>query len=217
MNTKLKFLLVFALYAVLLLANPIVAVMAGSFSDILKINLVVYLGYWFIFRSDRLYNSFILVRYPSKAEYYKEYLCTESIRAGFFTLLFVAESLIARVAVVKFLPGMADGADPVNATHTVLFAFSTAINIVILRFIEQLLAMLTKRIIGNLFYFFYVTGSVMNAILITYEVYNINLFINSQIYRTDVFNIYECVASYLIVLGTIIVLINRLKKSSVTV
>ncbi len=217
MNTKLKFLLVFALYAVLLLANPIVAVIAGEFTDILKINLIVYLGYWFIFRSDHLYNSFILVRYPSKAAYYKKYLCSESVRAGIFTVIFVAESLIARFAVVNLVPGMVDRAEPVNIPHVVLFAFSTVVNIVILRFIEQLIAMLTKRIFGNLFYFFYVTGSVMNATWVVYEAYNLNLFINSQIYRKYYFNVYECIAGYLIVFGAIILLIKRLKRSSVTV
>lgn len=217
MTIKLKYVLVFALYAVLLFTNPIVAVMAGSFSDMLMINLIVYLGYWFIFRSDHLYNSFVLVRYPSKVTYYKAYLYTEAIRAICFTLLFVITSLASRLLAVSLVPGMADAAEPISILRVVLFTFSTMVNIVILRLIEQLLAMLTKRIIGNLFYIFYITCSVMNAILVTYELYNMNLFINSQIYRTDVFNPYECVASYLIVVGTIIVLVNRLKKSSITI
>lgn len=180
------------------------------------VNVIVYLGYWFFFKSDYLNHSFVLIRYENKSDYYKAFLKTEVIRASIYVTVYVLIAFLSRVIAVLVSPDQGT-IDSISVGKVLSFEVVTILNLLILRFVEQLISMLHKRITGNLFYIFYVGCSTLISYFVVYSPHNMSLSILSQIYRKQVFSISEFIVSYAIMFTLIFILVQSLKRSSIRV
>jgi hypothetical protein len=217
LKIKLKATLIILFYITMIFTNPILTFIAIDFTDFFMVNIIVYLGYWFFFKSDYLYNSFILIRYKNKRSYYTAFLKTESVRVSAYVTIYVLIALLARVVATFAYPDQAGTFDPISIGKVISFELVTILNLLILRFAEQLISMLHKRITGNIFYIFYVGCSTLISYFVVYSAYSMSLSILSQIYREEIFSIPECIVSYVIMFALLFILLQRLKRSSVRV
>lgn len=217
MKIRLKAALIILFYTIIIFSNPILTFMAVDFTEFFMVNVIIFLGYWLFFKSDYMYNSFVLIRYKNKSSYYKAFLKREAVRASVYVTVYVLIALLSRVIAVFAYPDQSGEFDPINVGKVLSFELVTLLNLVILRFAEQLISMFHKRITGNIFYVFYVVCSTLISYFVVYSPHNVSLSILSQIYRDQVFSMPEFIISYVMMFVLIFLLLKWMKKSSVRV
>lgn len=217
MKIRLKAAFIILFYIIIIFSYPLLTYMAINFTDFFMINVIVYLGYWFLFKSDYLYNSFILIRFQNKRNYYKTFLKMEAVRASVYVTVYVLIALLARVIAVFAYPDQLGTIDPINIGKVMAFELVTILNLLMLRFVEQLISMLYKRIAGDIFYIFYIGFSTLSSYFLVYSPQSISVSILSQIYRKLVFSIPEFIISYSLMFALTFILLRTLKTSSVRV
>lgn len=198
----------------MIVCNPYLAYVVIDFSDFFMINVMIYFGYWFLFQRDYLFNSFTLLRYQNKNNYYQSFLKLEIGRIFAYVSAYVLIAFLSRVIMEHVMPGPSD---PIHIGRVLSFELVTVGNLLILRFLEQLISMGYNRIAGNLFYVFYVVSSTLISFYVARSPQSTALSILSQFYRSHVFSIAECVISYAIVFALIILLLRKIKRGSVNV
>lgn len=204
-------------YIISIFSYPVLTYMAINFTNFFMINVIVYLGYWFLFRSDDLYNSFILIRFQNKRNYYKKFLKTEAVRSSVYVTVFVLITLFARMIAVFAYSNQLGTVDPISIGKVMTFELITILNLLILRFVEQLISILHKRITGDIFYIFYIGFSTLSSYFLVYSPQSLSVSILSQIYRKIVFSIPEFIISYVLMFALTFILLRTLKTSSVRV
>ena len=188
-----------------------------TFEHVLVLIPYIFIGYWFLFKSETLYNCFALIRYGNKKSFYLSFLKTELVQATIIVLVFTIVTIVVRIGVGLALPFLKEYWEPLTLTTVFLFVFTYIVNIVLLRFCSLLLMLLFKRFWGNVFYVGYVVLSMLVSIFISDSPHNLNLLTIAQIYNNQVVSVPQIVASYGIIAALIALLIWKIKKSSVRV